>query len=119
MKKFLLFPVTVLLAVIAVSCNTDTSSVQDEIKYVRIYYDLVADDATVSGFQPYSEENEMYFTEIAEGVSEYELLVAYRAEYVLVGWAKEDGTEFTAGTPVYDNIVLTAKWVDKNDTPLV
>lgn len=129
MRKLLLILAAALFAVTACACSRDKlptppDSPSDEEKnkteYVRVYYDLAADDATVKDSTiPYSEEKKMYFSEMEKGCTEYSLLVAYRTEFVLVGWKKKDGTKFVVGTSINEDIVLTANWVDKNDTPMV
>lgn len=91
----------------------------EETAYVRIYYVLAADDATVDASFPYSEEKGAYYTEIEKGCAEYVLMKAYRADYVLIGWLKADGTKFVVGTPIQEDITLTASWADKNGGPLV
>lgn len=92
---------------------------QDVVERVRIYYNLAADDATISGSPSYSETKKMYYSEVEKGCADYKLLVAQRSEYVLVGWTTSDGTKFVVGTPIESDVVLTAVWRDKNDTPLV
>lgn len=92
---------------------------QDVVEYVRIYYNLAADDAAVSGSPSYSETEKCYYFEVEKGCTDYKLLVAQRSEYVLIGWTTSDGTKFVVGTPIENDIVLTAVWREKNDTPLV
>lgn len=130
MRKLLLILFAALFAVTACACSgnklsttPDSPSTEEENKtkteYVRVYYDLAADDATVKDSTPYSEEKKMYFSEVEKGCTEYSLLVANRSEFVLVGWKKNDGTKFVVGSPINEDIVLTANCVDKNDTPMV
>lgn len=92
---------------------------QEVVEYIRIYYNLAADDATISDSPSYSETEKMYYSEVKKGCTDYKLLVAKRSEYVLIGWTTSDGTKFVVGTPIENDVVLTAVWRDKNDTPLV
>lgn len=92
---------------------------QEVVEYVCIYYNLAADDATVSDSPSYSETKKMYYSEVKKGCTDYKLLVAKRSEYILKGWTTSDGTNFIEGTPIENDVVLTAVWIDKNGSPLV
>lgn len=145
MKKFLVLLLSILFAFTAFACggeNTPSDKLpsdvptnnqehdeketenqengeQEVVEYVRIYYNLAADDATVSDSPSYSETEKMYYSEVKKGCTDYKLLVAKRSEYILNGWTTSDGTKFVVGTPIENDVVLTAVWIDKNGSPLV
>lgn len=145
MKKFLVLLLSILFAFTAFACggeNTPSDKLpsdvptnnqehdeketenqengeQEVVEYVRIYYDLAADDATVSDSPSYSETEKMYYSEVKKGCTDYKLLLAQRSEYILKGWTTSDGKDFIDGTPIENDVVLTAVWIDKNGSPLV
>lgn len=133
MKRSLIFLISIFLSIVLCSCggvsnsgelsSSETNSESQPtsaVVYVRVYYDLAADDAVVDtdGYF-FDEEKSMYYTKIEKGETLTSLLSAKRGEYVLVGWLKSDGSKFASGTAVEEDITLTASWFDKNDTPLV
>lgn len=134
MKRSLIFLISIFLSIVLCSCGGVSNSGElsssetnsecqptSAVVYVRVYYDLAADDAVVVDTDGYffDEEKSMYYTKIEKGETLISLLSAKRGEYVLVDWLKSDGSKFASGTVVEEDITLIASWFDKNDTPLV